>query len=163
DALAGGAYGARTGVPVLLTDTGSLSPATAAAISDLGLTDTVVLGGTAAIAPTVMAALPDPVRLSGADRAGTAVAVALELWGSDVTEVVVANGYDESAWGWALAAAPLAARQGTPLLLTSATELSPATAAYLAATPELSGGALVGSVDLVAAQVGYTASDLVRR
>src|SRR5690606_28840994 len=139
------------------------APATAEALEDLDITDTVVLGGTAAVSDAVMAALPDPVRLSGADRAGTGVAVAQQLWGSSATESVPAHGYDDRAGAWALAAAPLAARRGAPLLVTTGASVAPATAAYLAGTPALRGGMVVGSTGLLAPDVAYAASDLIRR
>ncbi|HWB71080.1 MAG TPA: cell wall-binding repeat-containing protein, partial [Egibacteraceae bacterium] len=44
DALAGGAYGAARSVPVLLTDSRALSPATAAVLDEVGVADSVGLG-----------------------------------------------------------------------------------------------------------------------
>jgi putative cell wall-binding protein len=162
DALAGGAYGAAAGIPVLLSDGDALSPETADAVEALGITDTVVLGGTAALGPAVAAALPDPVRVAGQDRAGTAAAIAGQLWGGTVRpEVVLANGYEADAWGWALAAAPLAARRGAPLLVTAAGGLPPATADWLAGSGA-QGGVAVGSTRLVPPEVVYDASERLR-
>jgi len=136
DALAGGAYGAAHGVPVLLTAGDELSPATAVALADMGVTDTVVLGGTAAVADAVLADLPGVRRVAGADRAATAAAVAAELWGrttgADGDRLVLAGGYAPGAWTLALAGSPLAARSSAPVLLTAAGGLPPATAEYLA-------------------------------
>ncbi|WP_370327822.1 cell wall-binding repeat-containing protein [Euzebya sp.] len=164
DALAGGAYGAHAGVPVLLTATDVLSPETADAIDDLDIEEVIVLGGTAAVGDAVLDDLPDPRRLAGGDRTGTGVAVAEQLWGAevDVARVLLANGFDAGAWGWALAAAPLAAQRRAPLLVTTATTLSPAVAAHLAATPAVEGGTVVGPSSLVDPEVGYAASAIVR-
>jgi putative cell wall-binding protein len=154
DALAGGAWGAAAGVPVLLSERDALSPETAEAVRRLGIRDAVVLGGTAALSDSVAAALPRAVRVAGEDRAGTAAAVATRLWGSDRDrdELVLANGIAPDAWAWALAAAPLAAVRRAPLLLTTATALPPATAAWLdAARP--AGGVAVGPGRLVDPEV----------
>ena len=164
DALSGGAYGAATGVPVMLTDTAGLSPETADAITRLGVTSAVVLGGTAAVSDAAMGALPSPTRMSGGDRTATAVAVAQQLWGADGTfdEVLLANGYDGTAWAWALAAAPTAARRGAPLLLTTPTHLAAPTAALLA-EGNVRDGTVLGSAALVDPEVSYAASDEIRR
>jgi hypothetical protein len=74
DALAGGAYGARTGIPVLLTDTDRLSPATRDAL--VGVEKAIVLGGAAAVSDAVARELPGMVRVSGPERTATAVAIA---------------------------------------------------------------------------------------
>jgi putative cell wall-binding protein len=135
DALAGGAYGAAEGIPVLLTDTDTLARATRAALAELEIADTIVLGGSAAVSDAVVSALPAPRRVFGADRAGTAVAVARTLWGrthaDDGDRIVLANGFRPDAWALALAASPLAARNAAPLLLTEADALAPATRAEL--------------------------------
>ena len=159
DALAGGAYGAWAGLPLLITDQQGLSPDTAAAIRDLGITETLVLGGQAAIADAVLGDLPDPVRLAGADRSATAAAVATQLWGG-VDQVVLASGFGEHAWAWALAAAPVAARAGAPLLLTAPDVLSPATATVLGDL-DVGGGLVVGPAGLVADEVSWAASHAI--
>lgn len=162
DAIAGGAYGAAVGVPVLLTDTDRLSEATADALDVLGIDDTIVLGGTAAVSQAVEARLPSPTRVAGPDRAATAAAIARQLWPAGSAEVVLANGYAADAWTYALAAAPLAARRGAPLLVVEAASLPPATRELLAATAA-TGGLLVGPARLADPEVGYAASDLLRR
>lgn len=76
DALAASAIAAKMGAPVLLVTKNSIPQVTAYALSALGVTDTVVLGGGNAVSGAVFAALPSPVRLEGADRYGTAKAIA---------------------------------------------------------------------------------------
>lgn len=126
DALAAGAYGARYGSPLLLTDSNHLSPATAAAIVALRIERTIVIGGTDAVSDRVMQQLPNPRRVAGAERAATAAAVARELWGT-TRGVVVAGGYRESAWKDPLAVAPLAARRDAPVVIVDTGLVPPAT------------------------------------
>ena len=164
DALSGGAYGAAAGIPVMLTDTASLSPETADAIGRFDVASTIVLGGTAAVSDAVVADLPSPTRMAGDDRTATAAAVAQRLWrdGGTFDEVLLANGYDSTAWAWALAAAPTAARRGAPLLLTTPTHLAAPTAALLAGG-DVRDGTVLGSAALVDPEVSYAASDEIRR
>jgi len=135
DALAGGAWGAAAGVPVLLTDPDRLSSTADEVLVQQGVTETFVLGGPAAIFDPVVAGLPGATRVAGEDRAATAVAVAAQLWGrsggADGDRVVVAGAYRGDAWTLALAATPLAARNGAPLLVSGEDDLGAATTAYL--------------------------------
>ncbi len=130
DALAAGAYGARYGSPLLLTDSEHLSPATRAAITALRIERTIVIGGPDAVSDRVMQQLPNPRRVAGSERAATAVAVARELWGT-TRGVVVAGGYRESAWKDPLAVAPLAARREAPVVIVDTGFVPPATQGYL--------------------------------
>ncbi len=117
DGLAAGAYGAKHGTPVLLTRSDSLPEATAKAIEELSISDTVVLGGQVAVSDAVEADLPSPTRIAGSDRAETAVEIAKQLWGEDGKAVLIAEGYRPNGWKDALAAAPLAARYDAPVFL----------------------------------------------
>ncbi|MBA2319377.1 MAG: cell wall-binding repeat-containing protein [Euzebyales bacterium] len=133
DALSGGAYGAREGIPVLLSLTNQLPKPLDGVLA--GLDDTIVLGGTAAISSDVAGQLPSPRRVNGKDRAGTAAAVAAQLWertsGADGDRFVVGGGYSSGAWAYALAGAPLAAKQDAPLLLVLRDSVPPETESYL--------------------------------
>lgn len=133
DALAGSGWGAREGVPVLLTPSHTL---TAAPKDTLDRVDeTLVLGGTEALTSEVVEQVPNPQRISGGDRASTAVAIAEQLWGRTAGAAgdtfVVGSGWHDGAWQRALASAPLAAQADAPLLLTASDHVSPATADYL--------------------------------
>ena len=129
DALAG----AVLGHPVLLSDPATLSPATAEALEDLAPSSAVLLGGTAALGTAVEEAVadlvPDVRRLAGDGRVDTAAAVALQ-GGRDVGTVggrrtaFVANA---GTFADALAASPVSAALGLPVLLTEADMLPAAT------------------------------------
>lgn len=161
DALAGGAWGADRGVPVLLTDTAAVSPAARDALTDLGIAETIVLGGTAAVSADVEAALPGARRVWGADRAGTAAAIAQQLWevgaGTDGDRLLLAEAYREDAWTLPLAASPLAALQDAPLYVTEHAALPAATAEALRAlgyAPDrAASGYVLGGDDRVAPAV----------
>lgn len=129
DALSGGAWGAAHGVPVVLSNSGSLSAPVAGLIKQRHIKKVHILGGTGALGAGVVRGIPkgtSAVRHSGKDRTETATAVAEQLWGKNVRSLVLANGYDGDAWVWALAAAPLAARTNSPLLLSGSDEASQA-------------------------------------
>lgn len=116
DSITGGAWAAARGVPVLLTDSAQLHPAAADALARYAPIRTVMLGGTVALSPVVEAAVPGPVRVAGAERAGTAAAVATDLWGSS-SRYVLFNAYQDRGWAHGLAAAGLAADDAAPLLV----------------------------------------------
>lgn len=129
DALSGGAWGAAKGVPVVLTNSSKISPPVVSLVKSHGIKKVHILGGTHAISGTITSGLPkdvDAERHSGKDRTETATAVASSLWGKSVRSVVLANGYESDAWVWALAAAPLAARNNAPLLLSGSDQASQA-------------------------------------
>ncbi len=133
DALAGSGWGAREGVPVLLTPSHTLTAAPKATLDRVE--ETLVLGGTEAVSSDVARQVPNPRRISGGDRASTAVAIAEQLWdrtaGEDGDTFVIGSGWNDRAWQRALASAPLAAQEDAPLLLTASDHVPPATAAYL--------------------------------
>jgi len=169
DAVTGGAYAADAGVPVLLTGSDDLHPAAAEFLA-ASEPEVVLLGGETALSPEVARAAGRTVRAAGATRAGTAVAVAADLWGrtarTDDGTFVAVEGWGEASWAPALAAAVLSAVEDAPqLLMDGGTPEPPAeTTAYLqavghdAAVPGrvlLVGPALdAGHAEAVAALVG---------
>lgn len=168
DALAGGAYGAWAGVPVLLTDRDDLSPAAASALERHFVNEAIVLGGPSAISDQILNQLPAPRRIFGQDRAGTATAIAEQLWGrraagaNDV--VIAANGYANDGWVLALAASPLAARRMAPLLLLTRDELPASTRAYLDGLTYSAANAASGWMLGSESSIGAAAADeLLRR
>lgn len=136
DALAAGARaGAAPVLPILLTPADALADVTHTAITELGIRDVTVLGGAAAVHDGVLDALRAEgvavSRVEGGDRVATAAAVA-EAFESTTARAAGAVIVRGDAFPDALAAAPLAARRGAPVLLASGpSQLGSATAAAL--------------------------------
>ncbi|MEO7443373.1 MAG: cell wall-binding repeat-containing protein, partial [Acidimicrobiales bacterium] len=78
EAAAAGALAAGLRYPVLFAGRDTLPAATAAAISGLGIVDTLVIGGPGTISDAVLRQLPAATRVGGADLYGTTRAVAAE-------------------------------------------------------------------------------------
>jgi putative cell wall-binding protein len=83
DALAAGSASYAAHLPILLTDPNTLSAATSAAITSLGITNVLIAGGTSAVSAAVETAVKalaggtvTTARLAGADRFATSVAIA---------------------------------------------------------------------------------------
>jgi putative cell wall-binding protein len=128
DALAGGAYAAAKGAPLLLTRAASVPAPTAAALGSLRPKAVTLLGGTGAVGTGVEGQLGTstgaPVtRLQGSDRYGTAAAVSEHL-APTADVVLLASG---ASFPDAVAGAAL----GLPLELTGPACLPAATAASL--------------------------------
>lgn len=137
DALAGGPLAAARQAPILLTGADALSPAARGEIVRLGAGRAVLLGGEAALSAAVDAELTamglDVERIGGPDRFATAAAVAAALPPSAEAYLVEgANADPARGWPDAVSVSWLAARSGTPILLTTRDELPVATAAALA-------------------------------
>lgn len=123
DALSGVPLAAHVGGPLLLTEPGVLNTATRAEIDRVlggpasGRT-VYILGGAAAVSPGVAKGLVSAgyhvVRYFGADRAGTALAVAQQAFPSAPGALIATD----TDFADALAAGPLAAAFGEPILLT---------------------------------------------
>jgi putative cell wall-binding protein len=136
DALVGAPLAAARTAPLLFADGGALTaPTQAEIVRVLPAGRTVyLLGGTSAIPASVAATLSSlgyvVVRYAGADRYGTALAVADAL--GDPTTVMLATGTN---FPDALAAGPAAASVGGVVLLTDGTTLPAPISAYLVAHP----------------------------
>ncbi len=139
DALAAGGLAAARGAAVLLTDADHLSAAVVAHLERSAVADVVVVGGPSAIAPAVedeLAALGVAVtRAGGADRAGTAVAVAAGRGApsaADVDAAILVDGRAPGTWADAFPAALLSARTAAPIVLADGDVLPSPTAGWLA-------------------------------
>ena len=131
DALAGGplATGAAgAGVlPILLVNDG-VPAATSKAISDLGIKQAIILGGTSAVSSSVETEIEkqtgnDAVRLAGANRYGTAAVVgdyAIETLAFSAKATLLADGLD---FADALAGGPFGGGSAAPLVLTDPAQL----------------------------------------
>ena len=133
DGLVAAPLGAALESPVLLTNSSVLSTATANDLAARGVTEIVVVGGETAVSPAVVETIEDMgievARISGANRYGTAAAVAA-LLGIDVDEVIVASGQQDNLVD-ALSVSGPAAATGTPVLLVRQGEVPTATVAAL--------------------------------
>jgi putative cell wall-binding protein len=135
DSVTGGAYGARAGIPVVLTQTDGVHPATAAWLQADQPSRSILLGGTAALSAAVESGVPRAQRVSGAERTATATAIATQLWGAGASgerRFTVINGFDERGWAHGLAVAGLAADAQAPLLMVTP-QVSAATASMVSA------------------------------
>ena len=93
DALASGGPAAATGRPILLVTRDSVPLPTRQAMTEMGTSSTIVVGGSAAVSDATMAQLPNAQRVAGADRYSTSVAVA-DHFKTDVglNKVVLSSG-----------------------------------------------------------------------
>ncbi|MDR1185583.1 MAG: cell wall-binding repeat-containing protein [Coriobacteriales bacterium] len=136
DALAANGLAGTVDAPVLLSEAGTLSAATATRLSALAPETVYIVGGPGAISATVenaiKALLPDVTvtRLGGTDRYATAYLIAEEAVanGASADEVLVASGEN---YADALSAGPFAVGQKVPILLTEAAGLNAHTASFL--------------------------------
>jgi putative cell wall-binding protein len=154
DALAAGPLAFAGNLPIVLTQASELPTATADAIEEVGATTAWLVGGTAAIgaevAEEIEAAGVDTVRIAGANRYATAVAVAergrADL-GLTTSAVDLASGED---FPDALAAGPASGVATRPLLLTARAELSDETEEHLIdLSPTLTSGRVFGGTAAV--------------
>jgi putative cell wall-binding protein len=120
DALSGGAAAAAAGVPLMITEPGTLPDPVASWLNGQTFQAAVVVGGptsvSAGVATQLAAHVSDATamtRLAGADRYDTAAAVAASVF-PDATTAVIATGEN---FPDALAGVPVAALNQAPMLL----------------------------------------------
>ena len=119
DALSAGALGAKWKAPLLLTQPGALPAATQAEIARLKPSKIVVVGGTGAVSAGVLNTLKglaaNVIRVSGADRYSTSIAIAQAGWpAGTASNVFLATGTN---FADALAAGAAGGKIGAPVLL----------------------------------------------
>lgn len=129
DALAGSALAGRREVPVLLTEQGTLPPATVAALQRLAPKNIVVLGGATVVDNAVVTRLRQltsgtVTRHAGTNRYDTARLVSREFPKAEVDRVYVATGDN---FPDALSASARAGAEGVPVLLTRQQMVPPQT------------------------------------
>jgi hypothetical protein len=145
DALAGGPLAAHVHGPLLLTAPTSLDPAARAEIQRVAPvgSSVYILGGQAAVSTSVDAALTalgyDPIRVYGANRFATAVAVAKAM--GNPTTVFEATGLN---FPDALSGGPAAVAKGAAIVLTNGDKPAPETTQYLASISSTARYALGG-------------------
>jgi putative cell wall-binding protein len=152
DALAAAGLAGSYEAPLLLTRTASLPTYTTDALSDLGVTDIVIIGGSGAVSDAVANALDadyDVSRIWGPTRYETAAEVAAEIADREGSSfgkrAFIARG-DE--YPDALAISPFAYDAQVPILLTYTDLLAPATAEALDDL-DIEGGVVTGGTGAV--------------
>lgn len=137
DSLASSGVQGALDAPLLLTPTGSLDPRVSAELERLGVDRITIMGGTAAIAPSVEQALRDRGygvdRIAGTDRIGTALAAAKAYHpGAQSALLVRAFGAGSRAFADTLSAGALAAATDQPVLFSESATLTPSVRDYIA-------------------------------
>ena len=152
--------------PILLTPTDSLHGGVADFIEDYGVSTVYVLGGSAAVADSVVTAIqnlsgkPKANRIEGDDRYATAAAIASMIdaessWcDTDAVSAVLINGASDMM-SYGVAVQTIAYRLQLPVLMTAADELPDATAEYITENDvehvQIIGGTGTVSADVAAA------------
>lgn len=127
DALCAGPLAKAYNAPILLNDTGALKPEVLAELKSLQVKTVFIAGGTGAISQAAEDALKSNgmtvQRFWGATRYETSEAIAEQLKAKlgTISSIAVAVGTN---YPDALSIAPIAAKQGMPILLTDGTTLS---------------------------------------
>ena len=170
DALSGAPIAGRDGGPVLLTGATSIPSPIATELARLKPQKIVVLGGTGAVSNTVKSALAKyatsgtVVRWAGKDRFASSATFSAKSYAAGVPVAYVANGL---TFPDALSGAPIAGKNGGPVLLTGATSIPSAIATELARLkPQkivVLGGTGAVSDAVKAALARYATSTVVQR
>ncbi|WP_216647492.1 carboxypeptidase regulatory-like domain-containing protein [Bacillus sp. THAF10] len=113
DALSVASYAAMQGLPILLTKPDELPSSTNKALKALGVTNSMVIGGTAVVNEKVMDKIPGSIRVSGKDRYETNIAVA-KAFNMVSQNMYVATGRN---FADALTGSVLAAKNNSGILL----------------------------------------------
>lgn len=100
-------------MPILLSETNSIPDATSKALTNLGITDTIIVGGTGVISSTVESELPHPIRYGGTSRYETAIKISEGL-NTDTNSIFIATGKN---FPDALSGSALAAKTGSAIIL----------------------------------------------
>ncbi|MBM7618235.1 subtilisin family serine protease/outer membrane protein assembly factor BamB/putative cell wall-binding protein [Bacillus tianshenii] len=125
DALAGVPLAHKLGAPILLTRSDQLPGETMEEITRLSAGRVIILGGGSAVSHDISSQLENEglevTRIAGSDRYHTAALISEQVAPNGADTVVIANGKN---FPDALSVASFAAREGLPILLTSAESLS---------------------------------------
>lgn len=122
DALSIASIAAQEGMPILLTQKGTIPESLQQYIKNQSITKSFIIGGTGAVGSLVEASLPSPERLSGANRFETNIKV-LDKFSNvlnfEKVFVAVGQGPKGTEFADALSGAALAAQYAAPLVLTA--------------------------------------------
>ncbi len=159
DALAGAPLAYKEDAPILLTSTDHVNQEVKKEIERLGAKHAIILGGSVALSSFVDYQLQglglDVERIGGESRFDTATNIAARLDGNP-DKAIIANGI---TFADALAAAPFAAKNGYPILLTEKDKLPSSTSLALKGIQET---IVVGGDAVVTDDVFSTLPDAIR-
>lgn len=143
DALCAAPLAKMNNAPILLTQNGDLNANTLSELKRLNVKHVFIVGGTGVVTKKVEDKIKDQVadvqRLAGQNRYETSVKVAEKL--GTTSKIVLASG---EGYADALSAAPVAAIEGMPILLTESKTLSKATADYIKANTGITKTYVIG-------------------
>jgi putative cell wall-binding protein len=138
DSLASGAFSAGTAIPILFTETDRLTGNTRAALEGSDIVRVTIAGGGAAVSDAVAAEIRslgiEVVRVSGSNRAGTAVAMSVDRGFASAARaerIILTEGATPDAWADGFAAAVQSAGSGAPLVLSANAGIPGETRAFL--------------------------------
>lgn len=131
DALSVSSYAAAHGIPLLLTNSDTIPPATLQALKTLDVRSITLIGGEGVISASVKSELESLEfsvdRLAGADRYLTNITVLNKLnYNTNTVYVATGNDYPD-----ALSGAILAAKENNPIMLVPSANINSTTLAYL--------------------------------
>lgn len=113
DALSVASYAGVRGIPILLANTENLPLATERALKELGVTETLVIGGELAVSTHVKAKLPTAKRIAGHTRFDTNIQ-AFQHFEPNMNKAYVAT---SERFQDGLSGAALAAKENVPVIL----------------------------------------------
>jgi len=132
DALAVDPYAAMNGMPILYTDSGTLTLSSEKWIAAHGIKKVIITGGTGVVSQAIQNKLVQKgiqvQRVSGADRYETALNIVKAFQGSFQNSVALTTGEN---FPDALAGGVLAAKKKTPILLVTKTAMTDGIADYI--------------------------------
>jgi putative cell wall-binding protein len=146
DALSVASYAAQAGIPILLTNTDSIPAETSKELA--GKTETIVVGGEAAVSNSVYNALPGHKRIGGADRFETSANIVKQL-SMSASNVYVATGRN---FADALTGSVLAAKENAPMLLVEQNSI-PASISDLMGLKGTKNVNILGGLDAISSSV----------
>lgn len=133
DALCAAPLAKKFEAPILLTERDELNSSALAELKRLGVKTVFITGGTGAVSQNIENTLKENLklnveRISGKNRYETSVKIAEKLGNKNEKGVFIVSGEN---YADALSAAPIAAKEGMPILLTSKESLSEEVISYL--------------------------------
>lgn len=140
DALAAGPFGSLEQIPVLLTTSEDIHPATMSYIEDAGIENVFIIGGENAISLNISelleGLLSSVTRIAGPNRAATAIAIANQMGfttAADSSRLILTEvaGDTDPLWAAGYAAAAHAAVFEAPIIPSTGAILPPETLVYL--------------------------------